>query len=301
MLRKPAKYARRFFHARYDLLAMETRDFSATVNGVTLTGVEAGPRDGAPIVLLHGFPDFCYSWRFQIPALAGAGFHVIAPNLRGYATSSKPPRVCDYAIDVLAQDIVELIEQNCGGRAHVVGHDWGGGIAWYLAMKHPQVVDRLAILNAPHPLAFRREFLRTTQWLRSWYMFFFQLPWLPEALLGYDNFAIARRSLRRGPARSNDDLARYIEAFAQPRALESMVNYYRALFRSPEALLIARIDRPTLLLWGDRDPYLVRQLSEGLHGTVPGLRVMRFLQAGHWVHHDETTLVNQALLRHFAS
>ncbi len=280
---------------------MEMREFSATVNGVTLTGVEAGPRDGAPIVLLHGFPDFCYSWRFQTPALADAGFHVLAPNLRGYATSSKPPRVCDYAIEVLAKDIVESIETKCGGHAHVVGHDWGGGIAWYLAMKFSQVVDRLAILNAPHPLAFRREFLRTTLWLRSWYMFFFQLPWLPEAMLRWDNFAIIRRSLRYGPARSDDDSAPYIEMLSQPRALESMINYYRALLRSSEAQLIARIDRPTLLLWGDRDPFLVRQLTEGLHGTVPGLRVMRFLQAGHWVHHDETDLVNQTILRHFAS
>src|SRR5690348_14482410 len=196
---------------------METRNFSADVNGVTLTGVEAGPRDGAPVILLHGFPDFCDSWRYQIPSLASAGFLVIAPNLRGYATSSKPPCVCDYAIDIVARDIVELIEQRCGGRAHVAGHDWGGGIAWYLAMKHSPVVDRLAILNAPHPLAFRREFLRTSQWLRSWYMFFFQLPWLPEAILRWNNFEMIRRSLRLGPARTNDDLARYLEAIAKPR------------------------------------------------------------------------------------
>jgi pimeloyl-ACP methyl ester carboxylesterase len=278
---------------------MEMRSLSANVNGVTLTGVEAGPNDGAAIVLLHGFPDFWYSWRFQIPALAGAGFHVIAPNLRGYATSSKPPRVCDYAIDLIAEDIVELIEQKCDGRAHVVGHDWGGGIAWYLAMKHAHVIDRLAILNAPHPLAFRREFFRTSQWLRSWYMFFFQLPWLPEALLRWDGFALARRTLRNGPARNEEDLALYLDALAQPRALQSMINYYRALTRSDKALLFARIDHPTLLLWGDRDPYLVRQLTEGLHGAVTNLQVMRFLQAGHWIHHDETNLVNQALVRHF--
>jgi epoxide hydrolase 4 len=278
----------------------QPRTFSATVNGITLTGLEAGPREGAPIVLLHGFPDFSYSWRHQIPALARAGFHVVAPNLRGYDTSSKPPRVTDYAIDIVAQDIVRLIEQKCDGRAHVAGHDWGGGIAWFLAMEHPQMINRLAILNALHPIAFQREFFRTSQWLRSWYMLFFQLPWLPEAVLRWNDYALARRALRKGAARDGDaSVARHLAALSRPRALESMINYYRALLRSDAARTIARIDLPTLMLWGDRDPYLVRQLTEGLHGAVTNLRVVRFLQAGHWVHHDETDAVNAELIKHF--
>ena len=278
---------------------MHTRPLNAHVNGVTLTGVEAGPVDGEPVVLLHGFPDFWYSWRYQIPALADAGFHVIAPNLRGYDTSSKPPSVRDYTVDVIAKDIVELIEQHCDGIANVVGHDWGGGIAWYLAMEHRERIDRLAILNAPHPLAFRREFFRTSQWLRSWYMLFFQLPWLPEATMRWHDHWLLRRTLRSGPARDSEaSLERYLSAVSHPRALESMMNYYRALVRSDAPQLLARIDHPTILLWGDRDPYLVRELNEGLHGAVSKLKVVRFLNAGHWVHHDEVALVNQQLLQH---
>jgi pimeloyl-ACP methyl ester carboxylesterase len=281
------------------VVELRTRSFEARVNGVTLTGVEAGPRNGDSIVLLHGFPDFWYSWRYQIPALADAGFHVLAPNLRGYATSSKPPRVRDYTIDVLARDMVELIDRKCDGRAHVVGHDWGGGIAWFLAMEHPEHIDRLAILNAPHPLAFRREFLRTSQWLRSWYMLFFQLPWIPEMLLRFNDHALLRRALRTGPAHNKRDTQRYLAELTRPQALESMINYYRALVRTDAIQLLRRIDHPTILLWGDRDPYLVRALSSGLHGAVSRLKVMRFLNAGHWVHHEEVALVNQQLLQHF--
>jgi pimeloyl-ACP methyl ester carboxylesterase len=279
---------------------MALRPFSERVNGVVLTGMEDGPPDGEPVVLLHGFPDFWYSWRHQIPALADAGFHVIAPNLRGYDTSSKPPSVRDYTIDRLAQDVFELIQRKCDGVANVVGHDWGGGIAWHLAMEHPDCIERLAILNAPHPLAFRREFLRTSQWLRSWYMLFFQLPWIPETLLRWTNYWLLRRTLRSGPARDGEaSVERYIAAFARPHALKSMINYYRAIFRSDAAQLVARIDVPTIMLWGDRDPYLVPQLTEGLHGAVSKLRVMRFLQAGHWIHHDETDWVNAQLIKHF--
>jgi pimeloyl-ACP methyl ester carboxylesterase len=278
---------------------LRTRAFEARVNGVTLTGVEAGPREGESIVLLHGFPDFWYSWRYQIPALADAGFHVLAPNLRGYATSSKPPRVIDYTIDVLARDIVGLIDQKCEGLAHVVGHDWGGGIAWFLAMEHPEYLDRLAILNAPHPLAFRREFLRTSQWLRSWYMLFFQLPWVPEALLRFNDHALLRRALRDGPAHNVHDVTRYLAEMKRPHALKSMINYYRALVRTDAVQLLRRIDHPAILLWGDRDPHLVPQLAEGLHGAVSKLKVVRFLNAGHWVHHEEVALVNQQLIQHF--
>jgi pimeloyl-ACP methyl ester carboxylesterase len=301
-LRSPVFSCARFSRAMRYHAGMALRPFSERVNGIVLTGIEGGPRTGEPVVLLHGFPEFWYSWRHQIPALADAGFYVIAPNLRGYDTSSKPPSVSDYTIDRLSQDVFELIERKCNGRAHVVGHDWGGVIAWHLAMAHAQCIDRLAILNAPHPLAFRREFLRTSQWLRSGYMLFFQFPWIPETLLRWTDYRLIRRTLRAGPARdSAASVNLYITALSRPHALESMINYYRAIVRSDAAQLVARIDVPTIMLWGDRDPYLAPQLTEGLHGAVSKLRVMRFLNAGHWVHHDEPAWVNAQLIKHFTA
>src|SRR5262245_58570023 len=159
----------------------------AVVNSVRLHYAEAG--EGPLVVLLHGFPEFWYSWRHQIKGLAAAGFRVIAPDLRGYNESDKPPGIASYRLELLTQDIVELIQHAGEKRAHVVGHDWGGGIAWWLAMQNPQVVERLVILNAPHPVAFFRELRRPAQLLKSWYMFFFQLPWLPEVMLRVGNFA----------------------------------------------------------------------------------------------------------------
>ena len=159
--------------------------------GVRLHHVSAGR--GPLVLLLHGFPDFWYGWRRQLPALAAAGFRAVAPDLRGYNLSERPARVADYRIERLADDVAALVRALGADRAHVVGHDWGGLIAWQLAMRHPQVVDRLAILNAPHPARFRRLLLDPRQGLRSWYVAFFQLPWLPERVLG----ANGRRALRR--------------------------------------------------------------------------------------------------------
>src|SRR5438477_525055 len=151
------------------------------VNGVRLHLVEAG--SGPLVVLLHGFPEFWYTWRHAIPALAAAGFHVLAPDLRGYNLSQKPAGVRSYRMELLTEDIAGLIRQAGAHKAAVAGHDWGGGIAWSLAMRYPQLLDKLIILNSPHPGAFLRE-LRTWKQLRnSWYIFFFQLPLLPEVLL----------------------------------------------------------------------------------------------------------------------
>src|SRR5262249_22187334 len=153
---------------------MDAVERRVVLNGLAFHYVEAGT--GPLVVLLHGFPEFWYAWRHQIPALAGAGYYVVAPDLRGYNESDKPLGVRNYRIELLVQDVVALIEHTGVRRAVVVGHDWGGVIAWQLAMDHPERVDRLVILNAPHPAAFLRELRRPTQLLRSAYMLFFQLP-----------------------------------------------------------------------------------------------------------------------------
>lgn len=268
------------------------------VGNVTLHCVEAGA--GPLVLLLHGFPEFWYSWRRQLPVLAAAGFHAVAPDQRGYNTSDKPPRVRDYRLGLLARDAARLIEA-AGGVAAVVGHDWGGAVAWRLAMDRPDLVSRLVVLNAPHPIAFRRALRDPIQWLRSSYMLFFQLPVLPERLFAADNFAVLARTLRRQPA-SRDaftpaDVAHYQRAFARRGALTAALNWYRALVQYPDELRhpIRRIDAPTLLLWGECDPYLGVGMSEGLLSWVPRLRVERLPGVSHWVQNDAPERVNELL------
>jgi pimeloyl-ACP methyl ester carboxylesterase len=281
--------------ARHDAVAHRF----AVVGGVRLHYVEAG--SGPLVVLLHGFPEFWYSWRHQIAGLAAAGFRVIAPDLRGYNESDKPPGVENYRLELLIDDVVGLVGQAGEARATIVGHDWGGGIAWWLAMHRPDVVDRLAVLNAPHPAAFFRELRLPGQLLRSWYMFFFQLPWLPEELLGAGNCALMARSMSRETARpgafSEDDLRHYRQALAQPGALTAAINYYRSAFRhvGATARAVRPIAAPTLLIWGTRDRYLGPRLTQGLHEWVPRLRIAR-LDASHWVQNDAPEEVNRLLV-----
>jgi pimeloyl-ACP methyl ester carboxylesterase len=272
------------------------------VNGVRLHYVEAG--EGPLVVLLHGFPDFWYTWRRQIPALVDAGFRVIAPDLRGYNVSDKPRDVASYRMSALAGDVVGLITRCGEKRATLVGHDWGGAIAWHSALRHPQMVECLAVLNAPHPAAFVRKLKRSPSQLRkAWYMFFFQVPWLPEKLLSARRYAAATRVLTRDAQRrgtlSDEDLVCYRRALAQPGALTAMVNYYRAAFHPrsfDKRRLASQIEAPTLLIWGERDPYLDVSLTEGLDSWVEDLRVERIPNAGHWVHSEAPERVNQLII-----
>jgi pimeloyl-ACP methyl ester carboxylesterase len=263
-------------------------------NGLRFHYAEAG--SGPLVLLLHGFPEFWYGWRRQIPALAEAGFRVVAPDLRGYNTSDRPLEPAQYALPVLVDDVIALIAALGESSASVVGHDWGGVIAWYAAMKSPSAFQRLAILNAPHPAAYERE-LRTfsSQLLRSGYALFFQLPVLPEALFRTANFALLRRVLTGGPASDAADIDRYIEAFSLPGALTAPLNYYRAAVRFARPRC-KRIVTRTLVLWGDRDPYLRPTLATGLEDWVDDVRVQRFPHADHWLHHRESDGVNRALI-----
>jgi pimeloyl-ACP methyl ester carboxylesterase len=267
---------------------------------VSLHYVEAG--SGPLVVLLHGFPECWYSWRHQVPALARAGFRVLAPDLRGYNESDRPAGVESYRLECLAADVCGLIRHAGERQAAVAGHDWGGGIAWHLAMHHPEAVERLIVLNAPHPAAFRRELRTVGQLLRSWYILFFQLPWLPELLFRAGNFALLERTLKRDPVRPSaftaEDIRFYKQALARPRALTAALNYYRALFRHSRRLLrsVRRVDVPTLLIWGERDRYLGLRLTEGLQRWVSHLRVERLADASHWVQSDAPERVSRLMI-----
>jgi epoxide hydrolase 4 len=263
-------------------------------NGLRFHFAEAG--SGPLVLLLHGFPEFWYGWRRQMPALASSGHRVVAPDLRGYNKSDRPANVRDYALPILVDDVIALIAALGESRASLVGHDWGGVIAWYAAMRSPDTIERLAILNAPHPAAFERELRRlSSQTLRSAYALFFQLPVVPEALLRVGNCALLRQVLSRGPATDPEDVERYVEAFSSPGALSAPLNYYRAALRFPRPTC-KRIRTPTVVLWGDRDPYLRHTLADGLEQWVDRIRVQRFRDADHWLHHREASAVNRALI-----
>jgi pimeloyl-ACP methyl ester carboxylesterase len=266
--------------------------------GVRLHYVELG--EGPLVVLLHGFPDFWYGWRRQIPALAAAGFRVVAPDLRGYDLSDKPSDVRAYGLRRIVEDVVALLDSLGASRAHVVGHDWGAGVAWSLAMSHPDRVARLAVLNGPHPQALLKGLRRPAQLAKSWYMLVFQLPLLPEWMLRRGQFATLVRAMRDEPTRdgavTEDDVARYREAWGRPGALTGMLAWYRAMFRRSLQPKMRRIDAPVLVLWGEADPHLDSRLAVPDPALVPRARVERIPGASHWVQTDAPELVNAALV-----
>ncbi|WP_336002227.1 alpha/beta fold hydrolase [Halorientalis halophila] len=288
---------------------------NAVVDDVRLHTVAAGPEDGDLVLLLHGFPEFWYSWRYQIPALAEAGYRVVAPDLRGYNRSEKPHGVDSYAIEHLVGDVVGLIRAEGRDTAHLVGHDWGGAISWAVGMGRPDVLDSLTVMNAPHPAAFAREF-DLQQLKRSWYVLWFQVPWLPERLLTLRNAWPIGDLFRDQPANPDAfdaaDIERYREAFARPGAARAAVDYYRAYVRGiwkPMAKATlpglrrfadppgnTEISVPTLVLWGEQDPALGVDISRGLDEWIPDLRVQRFPEASHWVQCDVPDQVTEELL-----
>jgi epoxide hydrolase 4 len=273
------------------------REGFAEVGDVKLHYVEAG--DGPLVVLLHGFPEFWYGWREQIAPLVKAGYRVVAPDLRGYNLSSGPEGFDAYTADKIAGDIRGLIRELGAESAMVVGHDWGGTAAWTLAANHPEVVDRLVILNAAHPRRLNEGLRNLRQLLRTWYFFYFQFPRLPERRARRWNWRFFKRFLRDArPSYTAEELDRYVEAWSQPGAAKAIIDYYRAAVRlSSKQEELSPISTPTLVIWGQRDRYLGPKLAEPHHEDVPGLdRVERLPDASHWVHHDEAERVNELLV-----
>ena len=281
---------------------VELREGYAEVGDVRLHYVEAG--NGPLIVLLHGFPEFWYGWRLQIKPLAAAGFRVVAPDTRGYNLSSRPVGIAAYSADKLADDIRGLIREIGAESACVVGHDWGGTIAWTMAMKYPEVVNRLVILDAAHPRVFTRGLVNPRQFLRLWYIFFFALPGLPERIVSAGRFRFFRRFLRDArPAYTPDEMDRYAEAWSQPGAPTAMIDYYRCSVHPPKGAkpTLGTVSAPTLAIWGQRDRYLGPGVRNPDRKDVPNLaRVEQVPGASHWVHHDEPERVNQLLTDFFA-
>lgn len=273
--------------------------------GVRLHVVEAGPADGPLVLLLHGFPEFWYAWHRQIAPLAAAGHRVLVPDLRGYGLSDKPRGVGSYRMDRLAADVAGLIGTAGRERASVVGHDWGGALAWWLAADQPERIDRLAVLNVPHPAVMRRHLLRNpAQRRRSWYIFFFQLPWLPELWLRRRDWAIASRMLVALTRRGVFDqvmLARYRAAWRQRGELPAataMIHWYRAAMRRPARPRQRRVTVRTRVIWGVLDRALGRELVPDSLALCDAGEAVYLDGAGHFVQHEEPERVTELLLEH---
>lgn len=278
----------------------------AQLDGIGLHYVECGSGDDL-VILLHGFPECWYSWRHQLPVL-GERYHAIAPDMRGYNLSDKPAGIQSYRIEWLVNDVVGLINYFDKGKAAIVAHDWGASVAWGLAQRHPELVSKLVAMQAPPPAAWRANFT-FRQLRRSWYMFFFQLPRLPEWWANANDFARVEKMYRETSARSgaftDQDIAVYKEALRQPGALTGGLNYYRAnvfksLFRggveTPKET-DGRIRVPTLFIYGEQDvavlPETVRDVGKFVDAPY---RELRIPDSGHWVQNEAIEEVNAALL-----
>ena len=284
---------------------LKPRHRTLTTNGVRLHAVEAGPEDGPPLILLHGFPELWYGWRRQIEPLAAAGFHVIVPDQRGYNLSDKPKKISAYNFDTLARDVVGLIDESGAARACVAGHDWGGAIGWWLGVKHPERIEKLALLNIPHPAVMRRTLRKSFRQLgKSSYMVCFQLPWLPERTFRAHNFAYAVRALQatsRPGTFSDEDVEHYRAAWSQPGAVHSMLNWYRAALRAqPEPAASLRVRVPTLLLWGTQDRFLGHEMAQPSIDLCDDGRLVLVEEASHWIQHEEPERVSRELIDFFA-
>jgi pimeloyl-ACP methyl ester carboxylesterase len=280
------------------------------VGEVRLALTEAGDPSGEPVVLLHGFPESSHSWRHQLPALAGAGYHAVAPDLRGYGDSDRPAAVDAYAAPRLVGDVAGLIAALGHESAHVVGHDWGGGLAWALAGTRPETVRSLTILNAPVGVVsarLRRE--NAAQRAKSWYMLLFQFPGVAETWLSQDDFANLREFVfdTAAPGTYTDEDRRvFVDALRRDGALTAALNWYRANM-PPAAWLRDPPDPPpvpvpTMVIWGEADVNMDPLLLERSAATVTGpLRVERLPGVSHWVQQEAPDRVNELLLDFLAS
>jgi pimeloyl-ACP methyl ester carboxylesterase len=269
---------------------------------VTIQAVAAGPQNGPLAILLHGFPEFWYGWRHQITPLAKAGLRVVVPDQRGYNQSSKPKDWQAYKVPNLVGDVIGIANRFEREHFMLAGHDWGGIIAWACAMEHEDRVDRLAILNAPHPSVFW-NYARThpAQLLRSWYVFFLQLPLLPEFLFEAGNFRMMTETLAktsRPGTFSKEDFEAYRKTWRQTGAPAGMINWYRAL-RASTPSSNPELGIPVRILWGARDRFLAADLAELSLRCCRGGKLTVFPEATHWLQHEEAATISSALTEFF--
>ncbi len=278
---------------------MPELQFLTLASGLGMGYVDVGPRDGASVILLHGFPEFHHSWRLQWPALADAGYRVIVPDQRGYNQTDKTP---PYDLNTLARDVAQLQDALGVTPSHIVGHDWGGVVAYGFAHRYPDRVDKLMWLNVPHPNAYLDSVLSGNwrQMLMSWYVYFFQLPKIPERAIARNQYAFFDRAFAKVKHMTAQDIAAYKQAASQPGALTAMIDWYRTQVRRMFAirfrLPVEMVHAPTLVIWGERDLALTKPTNDTLTRYVPKARVVYLPEASHWVQMDAPEEVNRLMV-----
>ena len=270
-------------------------------NGIMLHVAFAGPDDGEPVFLLHGFPDFWFCWEDQINALANQGFRVVAPDQRGFNQSEKPKGIDAYSQRTLAADIIGLADFLGYNTFNLAGHDFGGIVCWTIAELYPESIKKLVILSAPHLVAsVNYSKINISQKFKSWYVLFFQLAYLPEKLIGAFNFALLVRSMPS--SFSESEINRYRTAWSQVNGLKSMINWYRAYLRDikKRAIEFGIVDIPTHIIWGQNDKYLEPGLAELSLEQCSNGKITVFEDCSHWVMHDRSDEVSKILIKHFS-
>lgn len=267
-------------------------------DGLTFDVRDDGPIDGERIVLLHGFPQDSRSWSEVVPRLHDAGYRTIVPDQRGYSPGARPHRRRDYRLQLLADDTITLIDATGDGPVHLVGHDWGAAVAWAVAAWHPHAVHTLTAVSVPHPAAFLRSMVTSTQLFKSWYMLAFQLLWLPEKLLTIP--AVSKAVLRRTgqlPAAA----ARDMERMTDPLAVRGGVNWYRAIPLTDPRSALGRVDVPTLMVWSDSDVAIGRAAVDATPRYVSApYRLETLTGISHWIPDEAPNELADLILAHVA-
>ncbi|MDT8859734.1 alpha/beta hydrolase [Alkalihalobacillus sp. MEB130] len=274
-------------------------------NGITIHTAVAGPKDGPLVILLHGFPEFWYGWKNQIGPLAEAGNLVVAPDQRGYNVSDKPEEVDQYTLDVLRDDIIGIITHFNKEKASVIGHDWGGAVAWHLGATRPEYVDTLIPINMPHPAVLEKIMMKCpSQFIRSFYILLFQIPFIPEKALVANRFQLMKSSILHTCCPNSFteiELEHYIQSWDQPNALTAMLNWYRAI-RLGSLMQVPKkeITIPVRMLWGKNDPFLSLKLAKESIKLCSNGELVLIDDATHWVHHEQVNIVNRFLLTYLS-
>lgn len=282
----------------------ELRHEFVKVNGIRMHYVTMG--NGSLVVLLHGFPEFWYSWRHQIVALSKQ-FKVVAPDMRGYGETEKPVKVDAYRIEKIVKDIVELVHGLGYEKATIAGHDWGGIIAWSIAMMEPDVVEKLIIMNAPHPGVYSKHISKNVkQMLRSWYVFFFQIKGIPELMLSNNNYKILQSSLLNSSVRkecfTEKDIETYICSW-KSGGVSGGINYYRAnlslrYWLNSNAVSFPKIKVPVLHIWAEGDKFLGKELTKNTQEFIDASYQLHLIpNCGHWVQQEASDEVNGAMIK----
>jgi epoxide hydrolase 4 len=271
------------------------------VHGIELHVMEMGHPGDPAIIFLHGFPEFWYGWHHQMDFFASKGYHVMVPDQRGYNLSTKPKGLASYQVTTLAEDIAQFIQITGHKKVCLVGHDWGGAVAWTMAYLHPELLHKVIVLNMPHPGVFmqtvRRDF---RQMLMSWYIGFFQLPNIPEWFLSRYNYRMMQHNLERSSLPgtfSKTDIQHYRQAWQQPGALQSMINWYRAAmqYKNPFSTGVQEVSVPMLLIWGKQDKFLKYEMAQKSLRYCQNGQLHIIQDATHWLHHEQSMEVNMLI------